>query len=218
MHDKKALLAAAAMAFLVLAGCGSYGYPYGHYGSRDIRGTVDYVDPATRSIVLMNGMYSGYGSRDVVRIYYDRNTRVSWNGRDYRPDDLERGDEVDVRASNSNGHLFADTVLVTYNSANGAAPVPSANVPNANVPNGSYSQTIDGTVRSIETSRHQIGIDRGGTTIWVDYDDNTSVVWNGRTYMPRDLEPGDEVSVSTYDIGGRRLRATSVNVIRSVRQ
>ena len=201
MRNQKALLAAAAMALLVLAGCGTYGY----YGSSDIRGTVDYVDTTTRSIVLMNGMYSGGGSRDSVRIYYDNNTRVSWNVRDYRPENLERGDEVEVRASDSNGHLFADTVLVTYNSTNGPAPARG----------GSYSQTIDGTVRSVETSRHQIGIDRGGSTIWIDYDDNTSVVWNGRTYMPRDLEPGDEVSVSTYDIGGGRLRATSVNVIRS---
>src|ERR1051326_4634417 len=222
MHNKKSLLIAlAAVTLIVLAGCSSYNdnTPYGTYGNNNnITGTVDYVDTANRSIVLTNtnnnGMYSSSNLRDTVTVYYDNNTRVSWNGRTYRPEDLERGDQVDVRASNSNGHLFADSVTVTYNSSTAS----STNYPNNNYPNnGTYSSTIDGTVRSVDTSRHQIGIDRGyGTTTWLDYDNNTSVVWNGRTYMPRDLEPGDQVSISTYDTGGGHLRATSVNVTRSV--
>jgi len=228
MHNKKSLLIAfAAMTLIVLAGCSTYNdnYPSGTYGARDVAGTVDYIDTATRSIVLTNtnnnGMYSSSNLRDTVTVYYDNNTRVSWNGRTYRPEDLERGDQVDVRTSNSNGHLFADSVTVTYNSATASSQYPN-NYPNNNYPNnypnsGTYSSTIDGTVRSVDASRHQIAIDRGnGATTWIDYDTNTSVVWNGRTYMVRDLEPGDQVSISTYDMGGGRLRATSVNVTRSI--
>jgi len=224
MHNKKSLLIAlAAVTLILLAGCSSYNdnSPYGTGGSNNnITGTVDYVDSGNRTIVLTNtnnnGMYSSSSNlRDTMTVYYDNNTRVSWNGRTYRPEDLERGDQVDVRASNSNGHLVADSVTVTYNNASTASSsqYPSSNYPN----NGTRSSTIDGTVRSVDTSRHQIAIDRGyGSTTWIDYDNNTSVIWNGRTYMPRDLEPGDQVSISTYDTGGGRLRATSVNVTRSV--
>src|ERR1043166_6368535 len=77
---------ATAAALLLLAGCASSPYGYGNNSgpyTNTIHGTVDYVDTASRSIVLYNT--SGYGSMlsgsgypangGSVRVYYDNRTR-----------------------------------------------------------------------------------------------------------------------------------------------
>src|SRR5437764_2512465 len=179
MTKNRAVLAMAAVALLVLAGCGSTGYPSGsNYpnGSynNEIQGTVSYVDRNNGYIELTKAsgyapMLSSSGSGNTVRVYYDRNTTVQYNGRTYRVEDLDPGDQVDVRVSQNGNRLTADSMTVTYN-ANASSSYPN-NSPN----NGSYSSTVTGTVRNIDTSRRTIEVDPGyGQSVIVNYDPNTN--------------------------------------------
>lgn len=66
------------------------------YG-RELRGSVGYVDTRARTIRLdERGHGGGYG--DGVQLGYDGRTTVEYQGRRYRPEDLERGDLVRVQA------------------------------------------------------------------------------------------------------------------------
>jgi hypothetical protein len=212
MTKNRAVFAVAAVALLVLAGCGSMGYPSGrNYPSgsynNEIQGTVNYVDRNAGYVELTNAsgygpMLSSSGSGNTVRIYYDRDTAVQYNGRNYRVEDLDQGDQVDVRVSQSGNRLIADSMTVTYN-ANASSSYPN---------NGSYSSTVMGTVRYVDTSRGTIEVDPGyGQTVIVNYDPNTTVSYNGRTYRPADLERGDQVSINVYN-----NTAQSISVNRNI--
>jgi len=205
------------MALLLLASCGSTSDIFGGGNNdtynRTLHGTVDTVDLNSNSIVLMNT--SGYtnlstnNSGNSVRVYFDNNTTVSYNGQTYRPENLDRGDQVDVAVRQSGNQLIADTMTVTYNTnPNGT------NGTNSGVySSGNYS----GTVRYVDTSRRTIQLDRGtGSYVTVDYDTNTNVVYNGRSYQPADLEVGDQVTIYTRDIGGGRMVASNIDVNRSM--
>lgn len=227
MRKSRTLLAATASLLLIFAaGCGSVGDVLGggNNGSNNgsynstIRGTVDSVDTYGHSILLTNT--SGYNTMlsgtngGTLRVYYDNNTTVNYNGQSFRVDNLERGDQVEIQAAQNGNQVVAQAVNVTYN-ANQTA---SSSYPSGSNPsNGGYNSTVTGTVRYVNTSSHTLTIDRGyNQTAVVEYDTNTSVSYNGRNYMVTDLEPGDQVSIASRDFGGGRLVATNISVTRSV--
>lgn len=74
---------------------GGYGGGYDPgYGVGDtLRGSVSYVDARARMIRLDGADYGGR-----VHVAYDDRTTVEYQGRRYRPEDLERGDLVRVQA------------------------------------------------------------------------------------------------------------------------
>jgi hypothetical protein len=82
----------------------------------DVRGSVDYIDTQNQRIDLnvayVNNLRSS-GSDQRGSIYYDNNTRVVYNGKNYNVTDLERGDEISVRGANNNGRYVAETITVT---------------------------------------------------------------------------------------------------------
>ena len=92
-------------------------YPNNGSPSSDIRGTVTLVDTQAQRIDLSNATYGNglRNSQGASSIYYDSNTRVLYQNKNYSPNDLERGDQVDVLAYNTNGRYLADTVTVTRN-------------------------------------------------------------------------------------------------------
>ncbi|MDP9362007.1 MAG: DUF5666 domain-containing protein [Acidobacteriota bacterium] len=217
------VIAAATFALLLLAACGTSGngggigdiFGGGTPANRtyDIRGTVDSVDQNGRSIVLTNvsgtsaSLNPGGGSS--VRVYYDDRTTIDYQGRTYRPSDLERGDEVSVRADDSGNHLLAQTMNVTYNSRGGMASSTNGTYGNGSV--------VHGTVRSVDTYRRTISIDRGARSyLTVEYNASTPVSLNGRSYAPTDLEAGDEIDVRTSDLGSGRVGAQDITVTRTV--
>lgn len=112
-------------AFLLLAACGSGGLGDlgGIFGggtqpttqSTDLTGTVNNIDTNAQRIDL--SVYGNYlrDSQTGQSIYYDNRTRVTYQGRDYRPEDLERGDQITVRGYNSSGRYVAETITVTRN-------------------------------------------------------------------------------------------------------
>jgi hypothetical protein len=223
------IIAAAAFTLILLAACGSYGNrdPYGYpsypstgnYGSYDIRGTVDSVDPNNQSIFLTN--VSGYGDSlntgrtSSVRVYYDSRTQLSYQGRSYRPDQLEPGDEVTVQVNRSGNQLIAQSMDVTYNSRNGMASGTSAPPPPDTY--GTYGgPVLHGTIRSIDTERRTILVDHGDRAYTtVEYSSRTPVSFNGRAYSVNDLEPGDEIDVRTTDLGGGRTAVQDIIVTRT---
>ena len=129
---KSKSLAAASLALLFLAACGTSGGLGDVLGggssanNYEIRGTVDSVDTSNRVVYLTNvsgysNMLSNGGSGNSVRVYYDTDTTVGYNGQTYRVADLERGDEVSVRVDESGNQLHADSVTVLRDASNGTS-------------------------------------------------------------------------------------------------
>jgi hypothetical protein len=220
MIKKPAVLLATALAILMLAGCGSVsdvlggGSNNGTYANT-VRGTVDSIDTRDGSILLTNAsgtsMLSSSGNAaNTVRVYFDNNTEVYYNGQTYRADQLDRGDQVDVKVREDGSRLYADSMTVTYNAATTSSSTYPTN------PNGSYSTDVTGTVRYVDTSRRTIQVDSGyGNLVTVSYDTNTPVLYNGRSYSPADLQVGDQVTIRTGG-SGSSLYARDVTVTRSV--
>src|SRR5207248_2348864 len=199
----------AAVALLVLAGCGSTGYPSGsNYpnGSynNEIQGTVSYVDRNNGYIELTKAsgyapMLSSSGSGNTVRIYYDRNTTVQYNGRTYRAADLERGDQVSINVYNNTAQSISVNRSISDNGTYGN--------------NSSNYATVRGTVRYVDTSAHTIQLDQtnwvsgfntntNGTTMTVQYDpNNTNVDVSGRLNPVSGLERGDVIDVQVSNAG-----------------
>lgn len=219
-----AVVATAAALFL-LAGCGTYqdmnGYPQQPY-TNTIHGTVDYVDTASHSIVLYNT--SGYGTMlsgtgypangGSVRVYYDNRTGVSWQGRNYRPEDLERGDQVDLTVYQSGNQLIAEAANVTYNANAANNPYPNQ------YPSTTQSSLIRGTVRYIDTRSRTIELaDTNGNIVNVSYDNGVRVDVNGQLSPVTNLERGDVVDVQTQGYSNNNtLFASRITLIRDVRR
>jgi hypothetical protein len=117
-------------ALLLTAACGSKGGDCGTLGdigniilgspstqqSSDVRGAVEYVDTNAHRIDLnvtyINNLRdNNKGQRG--SIYFDNNTRVLYQNREYNVNDLERGDEIEVSGVNDNGRYIARTITVT---------------------------------------------------------------------------------------------------------
>ncbi len=113
-------------ALLLLAACGSAGLGDlgGIFGSPTpstsqpsaIQGPVNSVDTnAPRIDLNVNYVNNLRTTQNGQSIYYDNRTRVVYQSRDYRPEDLERGDQITVRGYNSSGRYIAETITVTRN-------------------------------------------------------------------------------------------------------
>ena len=119
---RRASLVCAAM--LLLAACGSTSL--GDLGSilgspsatqpSDVQGVVNSVDTGAQRIDLDTRYVNSLKTTQTGQsIYWDSNTRVVFQGQDFRPTDLERGDEISVRGANNNGRYMAETITVTRN-------------------------------------------------------------------------------------------------------
>lgn len=216
MKRQFSTMAITALAIVALAGCSTGGGLGDIFGggadTNELRGRVDYVDTSNRYVVLTNvsgygNMLSNTGGGDTVRVYYDAQTPVEFQGQTYQPADLERGDEIAVNYDTSGNNIIARSMTVLYDSSSGGA-----------YDTGGYTQTLRGTVRFVDPTRRTIEIDRtgsGGVTV-VEYDTNTPVTFNNRTYRVQDLERGDEIEVRVRDLGNGRFLAENVYVVRSM--
>jgi hypothetical protein len=87
----------------------------GLYG--DLRGRVRRVDESRRTIELERVEYYDRGMEferddDRVTLLYDDQTTVRFEGRTYRPDNLEVGDVIEVEVDTVRGQLVADQIEV----------------------------------------------------------------------------------------------------------
>jgi hypothetical protein len=110
------LLLAAACGSGGLGGLGDLGGILGSPSSdtpSDVRGVVAAVNTGAQRIDLDTQYINNL--RDERRnqtIYYDNDTRVVFEGRDYAVTDLERGDEIAVRGVTTGGRYVAQTIEV----------------------------------------------------------------------------------------------------------
>lgn len=222
--------AAAAFGLLFVAACGTSGMGDIFGGSNDqiydIRGTVDYVDINSQSIYLTRvdgyaDKLAGTGGGGTARVYYDDQTPVTFQGENFRPQDLERGDEVSIRAgqSSTGGELIAESIYVTYNSRDGTTSSGGNDDPS--------DATIRGTVRSIDTYNRTIALDSTswvsgfkpsavGNTITVQYDTGTRVEYQGQLHPITNLERGDLVDVQMTYSSGSNYSAQRITLVRDV--
>lgn len=98
-------------------------------GTSEVRGAVVALNTSSRTVDIERR--STYGSNfdtgstgsstgrigEVVRVYYDSDTVVEYQGRRYSPENLERGDVVEVEVSRLNGRLVAEEILVVGENA-----------------------------------------------------------------------------------------------------
>ena len=116
-------LTIALAAAVVVTGCGvevydSPGYPGRYHGARgryedrggDVQGTVLRVGRRDHVIVLDPGQ----GERDEIALFYDDNTTVEYQGREYRPEDLERGDRIQATVETRGDRQVAEEIQVIY--------------------------------------------------------------------------------------------------------
>ncbi|HVF61118.1 MAG TPA: DUF5666 domain-containing protein [Thermoanaerobaculia bacterium] len=82
----------------------------------DLRGIVRYVDTGDRTIELENVDVERSFESDVrsgrVVVHYDADTVVRFEGRNYEPENLERGDEVEVEVRDLGSRLLAEQIEV----------------------------------------------------------------------------------------------------------
>lgn len=86
--------------------------------SRELRGTVRYLNTRDRTLEIQptrSGFSTGR-TDDIVVVHYDSGTIVEFEGRRYQPENLERGDEVEIELSESGGRLMAEEILVVGDS------------------------------------------------------------------------------------------------------
>jgi hypothetical protein len=248
---------ASLVAATLLTGCGTTGIlggsddrttdrsdrnsTYDPYPDRidNVRGTVESVNTRDRTILvdregsgsnsnLRNGSNS-YG--DQVVLSYDDRTTVAFQGRNFRPEDLERGDRIlaEVTSSSSlanSDRMLVDEIQVLYDASGGVG-----DNGNGGYDDQAVTRNLRGTVRYIDTRDRTVEIDtsssRGfssgstGSTgrtgvVVVHYDTATVVEFEGRRYQPENLERGDEVEIDVRDTGGR-LMAEEIQVLNDAR-
>lgn len=86
--------------------------------TRELRGTVRSLNTRDRTLEIQpssSGFTTGR-TGDIVVVHYDSGTIVEFEGRRYQPENLERGDEVEIELSQSGGRLMAEEILVVGDS------------------------------------------------------------------------------------------------------
>ena len=90
----------------------------------ELRGTVRSVDTRDRTLELETSQYGsnnfstggttgGIGSSTrIVEVHYDTQTIVEFEGRRYQPENLERGDLVEIEIRDLGSRLMAEEILV----------------------------------------------------------------------------------------------------------
>ena len=222
----------AALALVLLVGCSGLGSVLGgsNYPTTtttptnqvsDIQGTVNNVDTRAGRIDLSSSYVNGQRSSQTNwSIYYDSRTRVQYGNQTYSVANLQRGDSVDARVyDNGNGQYLADTISVLGGSGN-ASSYPSGN-------SSSQVSDIQGTVSNVDTQAQRIDINvtysnglrtNQNNNYSVYYDSRTRVMYQNKSYVPTDLERGDQIDVHVYNNNNGQLLADTITVTRNVRQ
>lgn len=86
----------------------------------ELRGIVRYVDTRARTLEIepmrsaSRSTTTGRSNRIVV--HYDSGTTVEFEGRSFRPENLEQGDEVEIELGGSTSRLTAEEIVVLNDS------------------------------------------------------------------------------------------------------
>jgi hypothetical protein len=229
---------AALLAAAVLTGCGSTGVgdvlgggrgsdngTYDRAGS--VQGTVASVNTRDRYVVVdvEDSRYNlRNGNGDQMTLYYDDRTDVEYQGKNYQPADLERGDRIRAEVDESGSRMLAQQIEVLYDATSGSS---SGTLGTYDSRDDNYRNTsnLRGTVRNVDTRDRTVEIETSGSDsrystdrsnlVVVHYNSQTTVEFQGERYTPENLERGDEVEVDVRDSAGQLL-AEQIVVVRDV--
>lgn len=232
MKNQRILLASVAVLALVLvAGCSGLGNVLGgsNYPTTtptntqvsQIQGTVNNIDTRAGRIDVTSNYVNGQSTnQNNWSIYYDSRTQVLYGNRTYSIANLQRGDSVDARVyDNGNGRYLADTISVI--GGGNASSYPSSNYPSSQL------SQIQGTVSYVDPTAQRIDINATysnglrntqNNNYSIYYDSRTRVQYQNRSYLPTDLERGDQVDARVYNNGNGQYLADTITVTRNVRQ
>lgn len=190
------------------------------------------LDDATRSYLDNRDSGGLYGSGSGATIYCDNSTRVVFQGQTYRPESLERGDEVIAEVRDVGGRLVADRIDVTYDVSSGGRygddrygrdPQDDRYDRYGTV----TGEDVRGTVRRVDRENRTLtlerveyinrGLDRGSDLLTLYYDNDTEVTFRGQSYRPENLEVGDIVAVDVDTVRGT-LIADDIHVLADARE
>lgn len=228
MRTHRISFLAALVGAILLTGCGTSGVgdilgggsgstrtddPYRNINN--VRGTVERVNTTERYIVV-DSEETTYGLRnggnDEVVLYYDDRTTVEYQGRTFRPADLESGDRILAEVDDDSGRLRVDEIQVLYDvtSTNTDDRYDNDNdrYDNDDDYNDTRTTELRGTVRYVDTRDQTLELEpstgRSGLVV-VHYDTSTIVEFEGRRYKPENLERGDRVEVEVRTLNGRMI-------------
>ena len=202
----------------------------------EVRGTVRYVDTSGDCLIeiedarwsnrsnLRNDDYGGaYGnntSGERLTLHCDDRTVVMHEGQSYRPQALERGDEIAARVDQTGNQLRVARIDVLYDATPGDDD-------RATDDRRFGGGDLRGIVRYVDRDNRTIQLenvdvfdrnleDYDDDRITLYYDTDTDVEFDGKSYRAENLEPGDEVEVEVYEIRGR-LHAEVIEVVSDAR-
>jgi len=170
---------------------------------REVRGTVESVDPNEQAILIRPGDGGGPDDRDLV-IHYDDDTRVEFQGRSFGVESLERGDQISAAVERGSDGLLTKMIEVIHDVRGGEA-MPGDRGRREEERGEPQSMELRGVVRSNDSARQALEVERAGSksVVVVGYDDDTDVEFQGRHYSPDNLEKGDAVEIELREEGGR---------------
>jgi hypothetical protein len=237
LNPSTSFLAALLMA-AVLTGCGSTGVGDvlgGGRGSDDstynragsVQGTVASVNTRDRYVVVdvedsRYNLRNGNGNQ--MTLYFDDRTDVEYQGQNYRPEDLERGDRIRAEVDDSGSRMMAQQIEVLYDATSGSS---TDTLGGYDSRDDGYrnASNVRGTVRYVDTRDRTVEIETYGSDsrystgrsnlVVVHYNSQTVVEFQGQRYTPENLERGDEVEVDVRDSAGQLL-AEQIVVVRDV--
>jgi cold shock CspA family protein len=202
MRTIQAHLGAALLTLLAGAGCATVTGP--DPGPPRLEGEI--VGEVTRVDVLADQLVLRDRSGAVLRLHYQADTPVLYEGRQYTAENLEPGDLVRVEVhEDAQGALHARRIEVEQSAQDrpGRPAVPA--------PAG---EEIEGEVLRVERDALVVDAEGAGTTR-VHAAPGTVVTYRGERYEVSNLEPGDEVRVAVEDDGRGGLTTDSILVTRS---
>jgi len=170
---------------------------------REVRGTVESVDPNEQAILIRPGDGGGPDDRDLV-IHYDDDTRVEFQGRSFGVESLERGDQISAAVERGSDGLLTKMIEVIHDVRGGEA-MPGDRGRREEERGEPQSMELRGVVRSNDSARQALEVERAGSksVVVVGYDDDTDVEFQGRHYSPGNLEKGDAVEIELREEDGR---------------
>lgn len=151
-----------------------------------IEGVVNRVDAADAAIEVTANRDSRVAPGQRVSLHYDDLTNVTFEGRDYRPEDLEPGDHIIADVQGETPFFEARIIAVTVDSSPDTGPVP-----------GTDDRSVSGTLRRIDTRDRTLTVDTDGRAreAVIGFDDRTRVFYGDRSMAVSELREFDEIEI-----------------------
>jgi hypothetical protein len=213
-HTPRSLILPCALLLALAAGCAGIGLPGGGPSTpppaadRVVTGEVAWVDAGNQELEVQH-------RTGRLQARYDANTRVTYQGQEYRPENLEPGDVVRMEVVGSGyENVYVQRIEVTESVQ---TRDDRTDPDDRSDPDDRYGdRSVSGEVDRVDTQRREIVIDTSRGDEVVRYDDRTRVVYRGEDYRPENLERGDQVRVEIADT--REAYADTIEVTRSVQE